>query len=69
MPVEQHKAVVVAIAQALIDHPKRTLEGAEIDAVIAPVLAANAAADGRKRRADWIAVLENAGAFAAGLES
>jgi ATP-dependent Zn protease len=22
--VEQHKAVVVAIAQALIDHPKRT---------------------------------------------
>lgn len=69
MPVEQHKAVVVAIAQALIDHPKRTFDGAEIDAVIAPVLAANAAADGRKRRAGRIAVLENAGVVAAGLES
>jgi hypothetical protein len=34
--VEQHKTVVVAIAQALIDHPKRTLDGAEIDAVIVP---------------------------------
>jgi hypothetical protein len=66
--VEQHKTVVVAIAQALIDHPKRTLDRAEIDAVIAPALAAQAAADESKRRADWITVLKNAGKFAAGLE-
>jgi hypothetical protein len=67
--VEQHKTVVVAIAQALIDHPKRTLNGAEIDAVIAPVLAAEAAADESKRRADWIAVVKNADTFTAELES
>jgi hypothetical protein len=67
--VEQHKTVVRAIAQALIDHPKRTLDSAEIDAVIAPVLASQAAADESKRRADRIAVLKNAGDFAAGLES
>jgi hypothetical protein len=67
--VEQHKTVVQAIAQALIDHPKRTLNGAEIDAVIAPALAAQAAADEHKRRADWIAVLENANTFTAELES
>jgi hypothetical protein len=67
--VEQHKTVVQAIAQALIDHPKRTLDSAEIDAVIVPVLAAQAAADESKRRADWIAVVNNAGTFTAGLES
>jgi hypothetical protein len=67
--VEQHKTVVQAIAQALIDHPKRTLDSAEIDAVIAPVLAAQAAADEHKRRADWIAVLENANTFTVELES
>jgi hypothetical protein len=65
--VEQHMMVVQAIAQALIDHPKRTLDGAEIDAVIAPVLAAQAAADESKRRADWMGVLENAGTFQAAL--
>jgi hypothetical protein len=64
--VEQHKTVVQAIAQALIDHPKRTLDSAEIDAVIAPVLAAQAAADAHKRRTDWIAVIKNAGALTAG---
>jgi hypothetical protein len=31
---EQHKGFVIAIAQALIDHPKRTLNGAEIDAMV-----------------------------------
>jgi hypothetical protein len=36
--VEQHQAVVIAIAQALIGHPKRTLNAPEIDAVIAPVV-------------------------------
>jgi hypothetical protein len=63
--VEQHKDVVQAIAQALIDHPKRTLNGAEIDAVIAPALAAQAAADEHKRRADWRCVENNAAEFAA----
>lgn len=67
--VEQHKDVVQAIAQALIDHPKRTLDSAEIDAVIAPVLAAQAAAEKHKRQADWIAVLENANTFTAELEN
>jgi hypothetical protein len=66
--VEQHKTVVVAIAQALIDHPKRTLDGAEIDAVIVPALAAKAAADER-RRAEWAKVLENAAGFTARLET
>jgi hypothetical protein len=63
--VEQHKDVVQAIAQALIDHPKRTLDSVEIDAVIAPVLAAQAAADEHKRRADWRCVENNAAEFAA----
>jgi hypothetical protein len=66
--VEQHKTVVHAIAQALIDHPKRTLIGAEIDAVIAPLLAAEAAADERQRRADWHSVEKNAASFVARLE-
>jgi hypothetical protein len=61
--VEQHKDVVQAIAQALIDHPKRTLDSVEIDAVIAPVLAAQAAADEHKRRADWRSVEKNAANF------
>jgi hypothetical protein len=65
--IEQHRTVVIAIAQALID--KRTLDGAEIDAVIAPALAAKAAADEHTRRADWNAVLDNAAAFTADLES
>jgi hypothetical protein len=57
--VEQHKTVVRAIAQALIDHPQHTLDGFEIDAVIAPMLAAQAAANERERRADWAKVLKN----------
>ena len=65
--VEQHKTVVHAIAQALIE--KRTLNSTEIDAVIVPALAAKAAADEHKRRADWNAVLGNAASFTADLES
>jgi hypothetical protein len=63
--VEQHKTIVLAIARALIDHPNRTLDGAEIDAVIVPALAAKAAADEHKRRADWAKVLTNAAEFTA----
>jgi hypothetical protein len=35
--VEQYKTVVQAIAQALLDHPKRTLNTAEIDEVIVAI--------------------------------
>ena len=44
--VEQYKTVVAAIAQALVE--KRTLNSAEIDAVIVPALAAKS----RSRRAE-----------------
>jgi hypothetical protein len=63
--IEQHKTVVPAIAQALIDHPKRTLDSAEIDAVIAPVLTAQAAADESKRRVGWRCVENSVADFAA----
>jgi hypothetical protein len=66
--IEANKQVVQAVAQALIDHPKRTLNGAEIDAVIAPVLAAQATAVESKRRADWAGVVANAAEVSAGLE-
>jgi hypothetical protein len=63
--IEKHQTIVHALARALIDHPKHTLDGAEIDAVIVPALAAKAAADKRGRRADWAKVLENAANFTA----
>jgi hypothetical protein len=67
--VEQHQTVVRAIAQALIDHPNRTLNSTEIDAVIVAAVAAKAAADERQRRADWRDVLTRAAEVSAGLES
>jgi hypothetical protein len=55
-----------AAEMVLLDGPpKRTLDGAEIDAVIATVLAAQAAADEHKRWADWRSVEKNAAEFAA----
>jgi len=45
--VDQHKTIVHAIAQALIDHPKQTLNSAEIDAVIVPAVGG----ESRNRRA------------------
>ena len=36
--IEENKPVVLAIAQALTDHPERTLNAAEIHAVIAQTL-------------------------------
>jgi ATP-dependent Zn protease len=36
--IEENKPVVLALAQALIDHPERTLNSKEIDAVIAKTL-------------------------------
>jgi ATP-dependent Zn protease len=40
--IEENKLVVLALAQALIDHPVRTLNAAEIDAVISQTLAREA---------------------------
>jgi hypothetical protein len=67
--VEENKLVVTAVAQALIDHPDRTLNSREIDAVIIPALAAKAAADRIERRERWRSVELSAANFTAGLES
>jgi hypothetical protein len=52
--ISQHRAAVLAIAEALIVH--RTLDGAMIDSIIA-------AAPERARRADWAQTLANAQFF------
>ena len=56
--IEENKPVVLALAQALIDHPERTLNAAEIDAVIAQTLASQALAAEQGRRAAWRQVTE-----------
>jgi hypothetical protein len=58
--IEQHRAAVWAIAEALMVH--RTLDSTQIDNIItaAPELA---------RRAKWAKVIANAAEFSAGLES
>jgi len=56
--IEENKSVVLALAQALIDHPERTLNAAEIDAVIAQTLARQALAAEQGRRAAWRQVTE-----------
>jgi hypothetical protein len=63
--VEQHKEVVQALAQALVDHPKKTLNTVEIDSVIEIALAAKAVADKQKRRIDWARIEQSAAAFGA----
>jgi hypothetical protein len=52
------QAVVLALAQALIDHPERTLNAPEIDAVISQTLAREALAAEQARRAAWQQVTE-----------
>src|ERR1700726_334964 len=54
------KPVVLALAQALIDHPERTLNAAEIDAVISQTLAREALAAEQARRAVWRALSKTA---------
>jgi hypothetical protein len=56
--IEENRPVVLALAQALIDHPERTLNAAEIDAVIAQTLARQALAAEQARRAAWRQVTE-----------
>ena len=51
--IDENKSVVLALAQALIDHPERTLNAAEIDAVITQTLASQALAAEQGRRAAW----------------
>jgi hypothetical protein len=67
--IEENKSVVAALAQALIDHPDRTLNSSEINAVIVHALAAKAAADMSERRERWLRVEQNAADFGAGLAS
>jgi hypothetical protein len=52
------------MARALIDHPKRTLSAAEIDAVISQTLAREALAAEQARRAVWRRTLVNGASFA-----
>jgi hypothetical protein len=66
--IEENKSVVIALAQALIDHPDQTLNSGEINAVIVPALAAKAAADRVERRERWQRIEQNAARFAAGWE-
>jgi uncharacterized membrane protein YtjA (UPF0391 family) len=56
--IEENKPVVLALAQALIDHPERTLHAAEIDAVISQTLAREALAVEQARRAVWRRTIE-----------
>jgi hypothetical protein len=58
--IQQHRAAVLAIAEALM--VERTLNAEQIDAIIS-------AAPERARRADWTKVMDSAAEFAAGLES
>jgi hypothetical protein len=56
--LRDHQHVVLALAQALIDHPERTLNAAEIDAVISQTLAREALAAEQGRRTAWRQVTE-----------
>jgi hypothetical protein len=61
------QAVPLALAQALIDHPQRTLNAGEIDAVISQTLAREALAAEQARRAVWRRTIENSENFATSL--
>jgi hypothetical protein len=67
--VEANKPVVRALARALIDHPEKTLNGVEIDQVIAETLYGEASKVEGERRARWRLTEQNAAAFAARLDS
>jgi hypothetical protein len=65
--LRDHQHVLLALAQALIDHPERTLNAAEIDAVIAQTLARQALVAAQGRRAAWQRTVENTANFTASL--
>jgi hypothetical protein len=62
--IEQNKPVVLAIARALIGHPERTLNSADIDQVIMQALAAESLALEGQRRVDWQRTTASAASFA-----
>jgi hypothetical protein len=53
--IEENKPVVLALAQALIDHREQTLNAAEIDAVIGQTLARQALDAEQVHRVAWTA--------------
>jgi hypothetical protein len=63
--VEQNKAVVRALACALVQHPDWTLNAIEIDQVISDTVYTEARKAEIARRADWHHVETNAATFAA----
>jgi hypothetical protein len=63
--IEENKPVVLALAQAPIDHREHTLNGKEIDAVIAETLEREARDAERARRAEWQRTVESAAQLAA----
>jgi hypothetical protein len=63
--ITANKPIVLALANALIDHPKRTLDGAEIDQCIADTLDREAKNAEAERRARWANVRANAAEFSA----
>jgi hypothetical protein len=64
--IEENKPVVLALARALIDHPERTLNSAEIDEAIMQVLADKTTELEHLRRLDWTRICRNAKAFKPG---
>jgi hypothetical protein len=63
--VEDNRPVVLALAQALINHREQTLNSIDIDQIIMQAMAAEAGAVERQRRSDWTLVERDAAAFAA----
>jgi hypothetical protein len=61
--IREHKVLVLAVARALIDHPERTLTGAEVDTIIAKTIADEALTAKRLRRERWQQVVANTAAF------
>jgi hypothetical protein len=59
--------VVLALVQALIEHPQRTLNASEIDVVVSQTCASEAMAAEQARRTVWRHTLENSENFAVSL--
>jgi hypothetical protein len=61
--IDAHKSAVVAIADALVE--RRTLNGDEIDRIIAGALAVADIAAERERRTQWMRTIESTKSFEA----
>jgi hypothetical protein len=62
--LDEHRDVVIAVADALIE--RRTMTGEQIDQIIADALALEDLAAERERRAAWAKTIASAAAFACG---